>query len=371
VARVIAVAYGTTAEVIKLAPVLVALEERGARPLSLCVAQQAGQITASLRDFGLPEPDVWIARGHRGRDLERPVHIPLWLASAATTFARQGRELNRRLRSGPTRPLMMVHGDTMTTVLGAFMGRALRIPVGHVEAGMRSGNWRNPFPEELDRRIAARFTDLHFAPNRRAADNLRREGVGGRIVETGANTVLDALRLASDTAEVAVDVPDEPFGLVSLHRTELLENRSELRSVLEALREASQHIPLLFVDHTITRAAVEVAGLQHLFDDRLRPIPRQRYPQFIALLRRSRFLVTDSGGSQEECAYLGHPCLIHRAVSEHSTGLDGGSVVLSGMRLDALRDFLADPDRHRREPAAPDLSPTRTIVDTLAAGGYL
>ena len=367
----IAVAYGTTAEVIKLAPVLVALEERGAHPLSLCVAQQAGQIAQSLSDFGLPQPDVWIARGHRGRDLERPVHIPLWLASAAATFTRQGRELNRRLHSDAKRPIMLVHGDTMTTVLGALMGRALRIPVGHIEAGMRSGNWRNPFPEELDRRIAARFTDLHFAPNQRAVDNLRRENLGGRIIDTGANTVLDALRLASDTAEIAVDLPDEPWGLVSLHRTELLENRSELRTVLEALRDASRRIPLLFVDHTITRAAVEVAGLQHLFDDRFRTIPRQRYPQFIALLRRSEFLVTDSGGSQEECAYLGHPCLIHRAVSEHSTGLDGGSVVLSGMRLDALREFLANPEAYRRDPSPPDLSPTRTILDTLEAGGFL
>jgi UDP-N-acetylglucosamine 2-epimerase (non-hydrolysing) len=368
---VIAVAYGTAAEVIKLAPVLIGLEERGARPLTLCVAQQAGQLPAALADFGLPQPDLWIARGHNGSDLERPVHIPRWVGGAAATFARQRRALRERLAADPGRPLMMVHGDTMTTVIGALMGRAMRLPVAHVEAGMRSGNWRNPFPEEFDRRIAARLTDLHFAPNERAADNLRRAAVKGQIVETAANTILDALRLASATATPAVELPDESFGLVSIHRTELLENRAELRATLEVLHKASRRIPLLFVEHTITVAAIRVARLGHLFDDRFRPIPRQRYPQFIALLRRSAFLVSDSGGSQEECAYLGHPCLIHRAVSEHSTGLDGGSVVLSRMRPDVLRDFLADPARHRRPPVAPHLSPTRTILDTLEAEGFL
>ena len=364
----IGVVFGTTGELIKLAPVLLRLDELGHRPLLMTTAQQVEQIPAFLHDFGLPEPDVWLARGFRGGDLERTHEIPVWAAQVAVSALRRRRELAAGLRSDGRTPILLVHGDTMTTVLGSLIGRLLRVPVGHIEAGMRSGDWRNPFPEELNRRVAAKLATIHFAPGPQAVANLRAESVSGSIVDTVQNTIRDAVDLAATSGAGEVAVPDEPFGIVSLHRYELIERPERFRPVLEILREHSRRRPLLFVDHSTTAAALRAGRLEGYFDERFRRIPRQRYFPFIALLKEAGFLVTDSGGSQEECAFLGLPCLIHRAVSEHQTGLDG-CVVLSGMDLDVLRAFLADPDRLRTPAPEPEAYPTDLILAELARIG--
>ncbi|HWH13665.1 MAG TPA: UDP-N-acetylglucosamine 2-epimerase [Miltoncostaeaceae bacterium] len=361
------VVYGTTGELIKLAPLLRRLEERGAPATTVCTGQQPEQIPAMLRDFGLRPPDHWVARGHKGRDLTRPGEIPGWLLAVARGALRARPALRRAQRAAP-RPLVLVHGDTFTTVLGALIGRAVGAPVAHLEGGLRSGDWRNPFPEELNRRITSRIATVHLAPGAWAAGNLRRARVRGTIVDTGANTIRDSLAMAAAT-EPGVPVPAAPFGLVSIHRFELLNDRAGLRAVLELLREASRRVPLLFVDHPVTAETVEEAGLGGLFDDRFRRIPRQRYFPFLALLRRSTFLVTDSGGSQEECAQLGHPCLVHRAVTERRDGL-GGPVVLSGLDLDVVRRFLDGP-LAPTPPADAAVSPTARILQYLEHAGFV
>jgi UDP-N-acetylglucosamine 2-epimerase (non-hydrolysing) len=367
----IAFVYGTTGELIKLAPVLRRLEQSGTPFLQLSTGQQVEQLPTMLEDFGLPPIDLWLARGHRGADLEKPRQIPLWFAAVSAGVVRRRAEIVRSLRrDGPS--LVIVHGDTMTTLAGAALGRLLRVPVAHIEAGMRSGDWRNPFPEELNRKGTAKLARIHFAPGARAVANLRRERVRGEIVDTGFNTIADNLRDVPAEAPPGIPVPAEPFGLVSLHRQELLYNAEALGAVLRTLGEsARERTPLLFVDHSITGAAVDAAGLGELFDaERFVRIPRQRYFRFLTLLKKSSFLVTDSGGSQEECAFLGHPCLIHRAVTEHDTGLDG-SVMLSRMDLAEVRGFLADPERFRVEPPAIATRPSDRVVEHLDARGFV
>ncbi len=367
----IAVVYGTTGELIKLAPVLVRLREGEVPTLTICTGQQPEQIPVLLDDLELPRPDVWLGRGHGGHDLERMRELPGWLVQVAGSFTRSRRALRERVVRDTAKPLLVVHGDTITTVLGALMGRSMRVPVAHVEAGMRSGDWRNPFPEELDRVAAARLARIHFAPGSHAATNLRAMNVHGEIVDTGGNTIFDALDLVPAAAAPAIGLPAEPFGLASLHRSELLGKPAAFRGILELLHEVSRQTPILFVDHPVTAAAITGQGLGPLFDDRFRRIPRQRYFPFVALLKASAFLVTDSGGSQQECAQLGHPCLVHRAVTEHPDGLDG-SVVLSRMDLDVARTFLAHPSSYaRRPPQEHGLRPTDVIIDYLAQNGYL
>lgn len=364
----IAVVYGTTGELIKLAPVLIRLRAQGAAPLTLCSGQQVEQIPRMLDDFGLAQPDLWLGRGHGGRDLDRARDIPGWFAQVSSTFLRHRASISRQLRFDEARPLVMVHGDTFTTVLGAAMARALSIPAAHVEAGIRTGDWRNPFPEELDRRLAARIARIHFAPGPHAAQNLRQARVHGDIVDTGGNTIKDTLALVP-AAPPAIDLPPEPFGLVSLHRFELLRRPDDLRTVLELLREASERQPLLFIDHPVTAAAIAQLGLEPLFGARFIRVPRQRYFHFISLLKASAFLITDSGGSQEECAQLGHPCLVHRAATERPDGL-GGPVVLSRMDLQTVREFLQDPLAWQRPPATSQASPSDVITAYLARHGY-
>ena len=361
----ILVVFGTTGELIKLAPVLLGLDRRGHRYVLATTGQQVQQIPSCLEQLGLRQPDLWLGRGARGRDLSTNGDIPGWFATVARSFSRNRRGLGRRLATAPGRPLVLIHGDTMTTVLGALMGRRLRVPVAHIEGGLRSYDLRHPFPEELNRRLASGLARVHYAPGPWAASNL-----GGRdVVDTGSNTIRDSLALVAD-GPAPLELPDEPYGVVSLHRFELLNDRARLGATLAVLAETAKRTPLVFVDHPVTVAALRRFGLADLFDGvRFRRVPRLRFFDFVRLERRAAFVVTDSGGSQEECFYLDLPCLVHRMRTERREGL-GENAVLSGLHDGSLRDFLDDPGRFRRRSPLPEAAPSEIIVDDLAARGF-
>jgi UDP-N-acetylglucosamine 2-epimerase (non-hydrolysing) len=339
--------------------VLLRLDERGQKYLLASTGQQVEQIPSFLDQFALRQPDLWLARGARGRDLRSNGDIPGWLGSVLQAFARSRGRLRRALRVGPPRPLVLVHGDTMTTVLGAAMGRALRVPVAHIESGLRSFDLLHPFPEELNRRITSSLARIHYAPGRWAASNLRRPDV----VDTGSNTIRDSLALVGD-GPLPNGVPTVPFGLVSLHRFELLNSRHALAATLDVLSETAHRTPLVFVDHPVTAAAVERHRLHGLLSDRLIRMPRMPFFDFVRVERTSEFVITDSGGSQEECFYLNRPCLIHRRRTERPEGL-GENVVLSHLRADVLRTFVASPHEYRRTSVLPEESPSDVIVADL------
>ena len=362
----ILVVYGTTGELIKLAPVLRRLLERRHGYVSATTGQQVLQIPPLLASLDLPQPDLWLGRGAAGRDLRTNRDIPGWAAQVVRRYAARRSTLADMLRTGAGRPLTLVHGDTMTTVLGATMGRLLGTPVAHIEAGLRSYDLRHPFPEELNRRATSRLATIHYAPGSWASSNLGR----GAIVDTGSNTVRDSLEFCDD-ADLTVGPPDGRFGIVSLHRFELLSDGRLLGETLRALAEHARTTPLLFVDHPVTVAAVARFGYEGIFDEeRFRRIPRLGFREFVPLMRRSSFLVTDSGGSQEETYYLDIPCLVHRKKTERRDGL-GENVVLSGLSVPVLEDFLADPGRFRRMADLPVGSPSDVIVDHLEKSGFV
>ena len=362
----ICVVYGTTGELIKLAPVLTRMGESGIGYVSACTGQQVEQIPALLSLLGLPQPDIWLARGRKDRDLRANADVPGWLLTTMSTFRRERRRLKGQLQSGDGKPMVLVQGDTMTTVIGALIGRMLGAKVAHIESGLRSFDLFNPFPEELDRRVSSRIADLLYAPGEWAAGNLRR----GTVINTGSNTIRDSLALASPQVEPGLTFPPGSFGLVSLHRFELLNRRQLLADTLEVLATHAQSQPLLFVEHAVTMAAIERHRLSRLLDrPGMQRVARLPFLRFIPLLRRSAFIVTDSGGNQEETFYLDIPCLVHRKRTERREGLDE-NVVLSGHDLGVLRDFLARPDRFRRKSPLPEGSPSQVIVDDLIARGY-
>jgi UDP-N-acetylglucosamine 2-epimerase (non-hydrolysing) len=254
----------------------------------------------------------------------------------------------------------------MTTVLGALMGRALGVPVAHVESGLRSFDLRHPFPEELDRRVVSRLAHLHYAPGPWAAANLSR----GAIVDTGCNTIRDSLALCPDGEPAGVALPPTAFGVVSLHRFELLNDRRLFTDTLRLLAEHARQTPLLFVEHPVTVAAVERYGLEDVFGAGLRRMRRLVFRDFVSVVRRCAFLVTDSGGSQEEAYYLDIPCAVHRSRTERQEGL-GENVLLTNYDLDLLRRFLANPGAYRRQRSLPAASPSDVIVDDLEKRGFV
>lgn len=365
----IIVVYGTTGELIKLAPVVSQLQKRSADLELWCTGQQAEELTKMSAELSLPAPDLILGKGFRGNPLSKAEHIPTWVAQVGLNFAYSLRRERARTReSSPS--ILLVHGDTLTTVLGSLMGRALGIPVGHIEAGMRSHDWRHPFPEELNRRATAKLAHLHFAPGPMAVSNLRR--ASGTVVDTYFNTVRDSLSLVPDTSadleRECGPIPDR-FGIVSLHRFEFLRDAALVTETIRALKEGARATPLLFVSHAVTIARLTELSLIDAFDDRLRLIPKLPYFNFVSLVRRSAFAVTDSGGLQQESFYLGHPCLVHRATTESYEGL-GMNVILSRYESSELLRFLDDPDRYAlpRPPEGP--SPSEVIVEALAARGF-
>jgi UDP-N-acetylglucosamine 2-epimerase (non-hydrolysing) len=365
----IAFIAGTTAEIIKLAPVIRALEERGEDVELWNTAFHVGGLPATLADLGLPQPTVDLVPAQRQSDVVRVTQVPGWAARIAWTVVRRRRELRRRLVRGRARPLVVVHGDTFSTVLGALIGRVLRAEVAHVEAGMRTGDIWHPMPEEINRRVVAKIATLHFAPTQLEVEHLRREKAKGSVVDTGANTVIDALRMAIDGDAPAIDLPDQ-FGLVTLHRFEMLRNGPVFSRTLELLAESSRAMPLVMPAGNTERNRIEELGLSHLFGDRFRLVDKQPYARFMPLLARASFVVTDSGGLQQECGILGKPAAIHREAVESQQGI-GDNLLLTGLDMDVLRGFLDDWRDYARPSLLDQFHPTAAIVAELERTGHV
>lgn len=359
----IAIVAGTTAELIKLAPVMRALLDGGETYQLWNTAQHVDGLRATLDDLGLPQPDEHFIDPDRQRPLVRSSQVPGWVLRVLLHALRHTRRLRRTLRADGHRPLVIVHGDTFTTVLGALVGRFLGATVAHVEAGMRSGNIWHPMPEEINRRLVARLAHLHYAPTANEVANLEREHAKGRVVETGANTVIDALRMMMADREAPVALPPT-FGLVTLHRFEMLRDSDVFTTTLQVLKEASETTPLVMPAGDTERSRIQDLGLAHLFDERFRLIDKQPYASFLPILARASFVVTDSGGLQQECGILGTPCAIQRETTESLQGL-GRNLLLTELDMERLRGFLRDWESYRHPSQLEEFHPTRVIMDSL------
>ena len=256
----------------------------------------------------------------------------------------------------------MVHGDTPSTLMATLMARRAGLAVAHLESGLRSGSFRDPFPEELIRVLVMRLADVVFAPDDAAAANLASMGVRGRVVHTSGNTGREAL------AGVVADVkPGSGPVVASLHRVENLHRSGRLRAFLSLLsRLVADGHKVLFVMHPPTKrvlaghsslATVEAAGVT---TSDLLP-----FAEFASHLAAAPFVVTDGGSIQEECTLLGVPCLLWRDRTERPDGV-GANVVVGCYDDEVLDQFLADPDAHRRPPRLSDARPSVEVADVLA-----
>ncbi len=331
---------GTRPDAVKMAPVVKALQEDpDFRPLLVATAQHREMLDQVLKLFDLT-PDV---------DLD--VMRPRQTLAEVTTRTLEG--LDRVLAQ--LRPaLVLVQGDAAPCFCGALAAYYHRIPVGHVEAGLRTRDKYRPFPEELYRRMTAALADLHFAPTPWARDNLLREGCEpSRIFVTG-NTVIDALHAIGPRVRPdglpALD-PRRRLVLVTAHRRE---NWGQpLRQVCEAIRELAARFPDVEVVFSVHRnpavREVVVPLLQGV--PRVHLVDPPDYGPFVYLERRAYLILTDSGGVQEEAPGLGTPVLVLRDTTERPEGVAAGVVRLVGtdrerVVAEAAR-LLADPEAHR------------------------
>lgn len=348
--------YGTTAEAIKLAPVIRRLDAKGIPYRHWITQQHTDSLRQAIPELGFHEPDLVIANGNKGKPLKSPVQMLGWLLDVTGWSIRN---LGRIRRTLPPGSVVVVHGDTVTTVVGTLMGKRLRVPVAHIEAGLRSGNWRHPFPEELDRRIVGRIADIHYVPTQEAADNLAKRK---NVVLTYGNTAKDAVQDAAGGKEART----EDFGLVLLHRFEFISNEALVNETLRTL-DAHSPAPLRLIVDSYSRNAIEKT-IVDLGLERFSIMSKVEHGEFVALMRSARFIVTDSGGIQQEAAVFGVPTLVHRKVSESREGI-GTSAVLSEWDQAQVKAFLEAPEAYRVADVDAGRSPSDIIVEDLMERG--
>ena len=222
-----------------------------------------------------------------------------------------------------TRPeAVLVQGDTSTALAGALAAFHLKIPVGHVEAGLRTGDIDSPFPEEANRQLISRISAWHFAPTARQADMLKRENVSG-VVSVVGNTVVDALEWTSNRLGPA-EKPARPFVLVTAHRRESF--GAPIREAFAAIGELARKYADFDFIYPVHRNPSVLQPAHELLGGigNVKLIDPLEYPELIDLLRRSHLVISDSGGIQEEAPSFGVPVLILRESTERPEVIDAG-----------------------------------------------
>jgi UDP-N-acetylglucosamine 2-epimerase (non-hydrolysing) len=308
----ILVVVGTRPEAIKMAPVIRRLRDEPECRVRLCVtAQHRQMLDQALTLFGI-KPDIDL-------DLMRPDQSPNELASRV--FA----GLDPVLASEAP-DWLLVQGDTTTAMCAAVAAFHRRIRVGHVEAGLRTGDFRHPFPEEMNRRVVDLIADANFAPTRRAADALRAEDVpAGKIFLTG-NTVVDALQ---EIAAREGDLPEENLVLITAHRRESF--GEPLERIVRAIARLARSFPdTRFVHVAHPNPSVLGTVRRNASLENVTVIEPVDYLELVRLMRRARLILTDSGGIQEEAPTFGKPVLVLREKTERPEGVEAGLARLVG-----------------------------------------
>lgn len=364
--------FGTRPEAIKMAPVVKELEKHPESFKSIvCVTAQHRQMLDQVLNLFEIRPDFDLDIMKPGQDL-----------FDVTCAVLQGlKQVMKQVQPD----LVLVHGDTTTTMAATLAAYYCGVRVGHVEAGLRTHNKLAPFPEEVNRRVTGAVADLHFAPTSAARDNLLREGVDGDAIFVTGNTVIDAL--LSVSAKISADEalrarldrdfdfldPGKKLILVTGHRRE---NFGEgFRNICRALAQiAEEHddVEILYPVHL--NPNVQAPVRQILGDGRLSNvhlIEPVDYLPFIYLMTRSYLIITDSGGVQEEAPSLGKPVLVMRETTERPEAVTAGTVRLVGTDSVNIKShvekLLQDNDCYREMTKAHNPYGDGTAVERIAA----
>lgn len=304
--------FGTRPEAIKMAPVVLRLKQDKRFECKVCVSGQHRELLDGvLNDFSIvPDHDLNVMRDGQSFS-EVAGKVLIGLDEYLDTYMPD---------------LMLVHGDTATGTAAALCAFYRGIPVAHVEAGLRTGLKTSPFPEELNRQLISRIADLHFAPTQGAKANLIAEGIQDeRIIVTG-NTSIDAIRLMN------IGLPkkaEKRYVIVTCHRKENIQNH--LTEIISSVAEAAKEFPsveFVYIIHPSpeVRQTVSLIPVPANFKI-MEPVP---YRQMLELMKGCCFMITDSGGIQEEAPALGKPVLLTRDATERPEAVAAGNVMIVG-----------------------------------------
>ncbi len=338
--------FGTRPEVVKLAPVVKALKKSShLEPIIVLTTQHRDMLDQMLSWFEI--------EAHHDLDLMRHGQTLAQLTSRVVLG------IDKVLQE--IQPdIMLVQGDTITVMAAALAAFYHKIPVGHVEAGLRTKNKYNPFPEEMARRLTAPLSTIHFAPTKQAVENLRSEGMVENVYLTG-NTVIDALlETVSKLKHMPinqklfskVDFEHHRVLLVTAHRRENWgQSMSEIALALRQIADEFPDVQILYPIHKnpVVRESIEPVFKGH---PRLLLIEPLDYVPFVYAMQRSFFILTDSGGIQEEAPSLGKPVLVMRTTTERPEAVEAGAARLVGIKkegiVEAARVLLNNPDEYSK-----------------------
>lgn len=328
----ILVIFGTRPEAIKLFPVIDELRRHPQIELLVCVTGQHRELLHQVLDMAGIVPDIDLGLMQPGQSLDA-------LTSRLLLSLGEVMDQHRPAR-------VMVQGDTATAMVGALTAYYRRIPVSHVEAGLRSGNLYHPWPEEVNRKVIGTIADQHFAPTETSAAALRAENVDPTTIHVTGNTVIDALhamraRIAADPALAAgMDgLIDRAAGrriiVVTTHRRENFGGGMEAigRAIARIAAREDTYIAFPIHPNPNVRAPMNalLTGCENV--EIIDPLD---YPHFVRLLSHSHIVLTDSGGVQEEAPGFGKPVLVMRDTTERPEGVTAGTARLIGTQEDAI-----------------------------------
>lgn len=363
---------GARPNFVKIAPIMRAFRSDGRFDVRLIHTGQHYDVAMNdvfFEELAIPAPDINLEVGS-GTNTQQTARIMLGLEGVL----------------GADKPdMLVVVGDVNSTMAAALVAAKLLVPVTHVEAGLRSGD--RSMPEEINRLVTDRLSDLLLTTEREAEDNLLKEGIApGQIAFVG-NVMIDSLhaslaraRPVRETLEAhGASAPflaaaQDGFGFVTLHRPSNVDDPATLEGILSALCDISRELALVFAVHPRTRATIQVNDLERFLQGgRILATPPLSYLQAIGLMREARLAITDSGGVQEETTALGVPCITVRENTERPITVSEGTNALVGSAPDRVRaaaaEILRSGGKRGRVPEMWDGKAALRIVEHVA--GFL
>ena len=266
------------------------------------------------------------------------------------------------------RPVMIVHGDTLSTLMGAVIAKSAGMPHVHVEGGFRSYNWLNPFPEEIDRYFASKYAEIVFCPNREAT-LLAEKNSKGEAVNTNYNTNIETLEYAYQVigkSEIK-RVYEGRYFVSAIHRQENLMSRKFMRAMIKSLLILAEKIHCLFICHRQTEDALEKYGIMESIksNSNITVVQRLDYFQFIDAVDKAEFLVADGAGNQQEMYYMGKPYLIMRKNIENDSEGLGYNCIGFHNNFKIVERFDEEYMKYKHDKVSPKEFPSDIIISKL------
>ncbi len=353
---------GTRAQLIKVAPVIVESEKNGIK----CTLVMTGQHLETMRDlideFGIKSQEIEATKAKENSSI---LSLIAWLPKAYLGVLRQLEKLSVKSREID----VLVHGDTLSTVLGALAGRQLGARVVHLESGLTSHRIFDPFPEEISRRIVFSLSHIAMCPNQETLNHMKLKYPKCKAVNTDGNTILDSIKITgiSRTSKAM----EQPYLVVSLHRFQNIYNKPRIFQIVELLERVSQSHKIKFVLHPATRKRLIKYGLleQMQKNSNIELIPRLGYSAFLRLAADSACVLTDGGSNQEELAALRVPTIIMRQATERTDGL-GENAAMESDLIDGVLAYIANKDYRSLEGKGAekqDQRPSANVINFLTS----